>query len=390
MNRDGVVFSRLGGDDGGVGARSMRTGTRPVHWRPSALAIVVVALMWPLRGLAESAVGLRFDHEDWMLVCDNTRTCRAVGYQRFFEDSEAVSVLLTREAGPHQPVRGKVKIGELDLDDAVFESLVSDASLSLVINGQTMGAVAVDPGFLGAELSDEMITTLLGALRRDSVIEWVHGQHRWRLSDTGASAVLLKMDDVQGRIGTPGALVRKGERKEADVLPALPLPVVTRVPVDVSQAVVLPSGDERALRAALLASVEDETECSGLAMPDEGGEPLDVVRLSPSRLVVTVSCWLAAYNGGAGVWVINDTKPYQPVLVTGSATEFDGETVAAIHKGRGLGDCYAMDEWTWDGEAYVHTLSSTTGQCRGLAAGGAWELPEHVAEVRQAGAADAP
>ncbi len=353
-------------------------------------AIVVIILMAPLHANALEVNGLRFEHKDWMLVCDNTRTCRAVGYQRFFEDSEAVSVLLTRKAGPNQPVHGKVKIGELDLDDAVFQSLISDASLSLVINGQEVGAAVVDPEFLGAELSSEMLLALLRALRRDSVIEWVHGQYRWRLSDAGASAVLLKMDEVQGRIGTPGALVRKGDRQEEDVLPALAPPVVIRAPVDVSQTVVLPAADEVALRAALLASVEDETECSGLAMPDDGGEPLDVVRLSDTRLAVSVSCWMAAYNGGAGVWVINDSKPYQPILVTESATDFDGETVSAMHKGRGIGDCYALDEWTWDGRAYVHTLSSTTGQCRGLAAGGAWDLPEIVAEVRQKEAASLP
>lgn len=345
-------------------------------------ALLLVALLSPFAVQAEVAEGLRFEHEDWMLVCDNTRTCRAVGYQRFFEDSEAVSVLLTRKAGPNEPVRGTVKIGELDLEESAYQRLISDARLSLVINGKKIGSVAIDAGFLGAELPDALLLPLLAALRRDSVIEWVHEQHRWRLSDTGASAVLLKMDDVQGRIGTPGALVRKGDRPETEVLPALAPPVVIAAPVDASP-VTLPAQDEPALRAALLTIVEDETECSGLAMPDEGGEPLDVIRLSESRLMVAVTCWMAAYNGGAGIWVINDSKPYQPVLVTGSATEFDGGTVSAMHKGRGLGDCYASDEWTWDGQQFVHTLSSTTGQCRGLAAGGAWDLPELVVEVRQ-------
>lgn len=348
-----------------------------------ALVAGAIAFVMPGSVQAEDVTGLRFEHEDWMLVCDNTRTCRAVGYQRFFEDSESVAVLLTRKAGPNQSLIGEVKIGELDLDEAAYLALTSDADLSLVIDGQEIGRVKVDPAFLGAELPDEILLPLLRALRRDSVIEWVHGQYRWRLSDLGASAVFLKMDEVQGRIGTPGALVRKGNRPEAEVLPALAPPVVIAAPVDASP-VVLPAEDEPALREALRTLVDEETECSGLAIQEEGGEALDVVRLSDSRLMVAVSCWMAAYNAGAGIWVINDSKPYQPVLVTGSATEFDGETVSAMHKGRGIGDCYAREEWTWDGEQFVHTLSSTTGQCRGLAAGGVWDLPERVTEVRQA------
>lgn len=348
-----------------------------------ALLAGVVGFVAPGFAQAKEVTGLRFEHEDWMLVCDNTRTCRAVGYQRLFEDSESVAVLLTRKAGAGQPLIGEVKIGELDLDEAAYTALTSDADLSLVIDGQEVGKVKVEPGFLGAELPNELLLPLLRALRRDSAIEWVHEQYRWRLSDLGASAVFLKMDDVQGRIGTPGALVRKGSRPEAEVLPALAPPVVIAAPVDASP-VVLPAEDEPALRAALRTLMDEETECSGLAMPEDGGEALEVVRLSESRLMVAVSCWMAAYNGGSGIWVINDSKPYQPVLVTGSATEFDGATVSAMHKGRGIGDCYARDEWTWDGEQFVHTLSSSTGQCRGLAAGGVWDLPERVTEVRQA------
>lgn len=43
--------------------------------------------------------GLSFQHDDWEVACDNTRTCRAAGYQSD-DGGEAlpVSVLLTRAA----------------------------------------------------------------------------------------------------------------------------------------------------------------------------------------------------------------------------------------------------------------------------------------------------
>lgn len=361
--------------------RSAEAGVGGVLNAASVMALAALAL--PVSVQAEEARGLRFEHQDWMLVCDNTRTCRAVGYQGY-DDDQAVSVQLTRKAGPNEPVNGTVKIGEIDLEEEQFDALIADASLSLVIDGQRVGAVAVDPEFLGAELPDGLLQPLLRALRRDSEIEWVHGEHRWHLSDAGATAVLLKMDDAQGRVGTPGALVRKGSRPEAGVLPALAPPAVVAETVDTAQSLTLPAQEDRALRAALRVSVEDEIECSGLALPDEGGEVLDIVRLTESRLLVSASCWMAAYNFGAGFWVVNERPPYHPVLVTDSATDFDGSTISAMHKGRGLGDCYAVDEWTWDGQQFVHTVSFTTGQCRGLAAGGAWQLPERVSEVRQA------
>ncbi|RYD40495.1 MAG: DUF1176 domain-containing protein, partial [Verrucomicrobiaceae bacterium] len=50
------------------------------------------------------------------------------------------------------------------------------------------------------------------------------GKH-WTLSLSGLNAVLLKMDEAQDRIGTPGALVRRGNKPESSVLAPVPPPV---------------------------------------------------------------------------------------------------------------------------------------------------------------------
>jgi hypothetical protein len=44
-----------------------------------------------------------FSHKDWELACDNTRTCRAAGYHEE-DDGPNATILLTRAAGPNQPV----------------------------------------------------------------------------------------------------------------------------------------------------------------------------------------------------------------------------------------------------------------------------------------------
>ncbi|MFX9065572.1 DUF1176 domain-containing protein, partial [Acinetobacter baumannii] len=77
--------------------------------------------------------GLSFDHKDWQLACDNTRTCRAAGYS-VDGDEMPVSILLTRKAGPGQAVTGEVMIGNLD-NEEMFKKLPEVIKLTMRING---------------------------------------------------------------------------------------------------------------------------------------------------------------------------------------------------------------------------------------------------------------
>ena len=69
--------------------------------RPSLCTALL--LLSPVAALAAPATSVDFSHDDWTIACDNTRTCRAAGYQA--DDSDPpVSVLLTRKAGAGQAV----------------------------------------------------------------------------------------------------------------------------------------------------------------------------------------------------------------------------------------------------------------------------------------------
>ena len=60
---------------------------------------------------------LVFAHYDWELACDNTGTCRAAGYHdEEAETAAALSVLLTRAAGPQAPVTGQLMLGHYGED----------------------------------------------------------------------------------------------------------------------------------------------------------------------------------------------------------------------------------------------------------------------------------
>lgn len=340
------------------------------------LLVSIVMHMLPLHTqAAENFPGVSFTHNDWELACDNTGTCRAAGYQSD-GDEHSISVLLTREAGPNQPVTGRLMIGEYG--EEVLRDFPAIFTLSLTINGKKFGEVEVHKDTAQAELPANQLAALLAALRRTSTIEWRAGEYRWHLSDSGASAVLLKMDEYQGRLDTQGALIRKGARHEDAVLKARPAQVVIAAPL----VKPLPSDKQlttnKALREALLGTAVGEV-CPSLPEAE-----LLVTRLTENKLLVSALCWLAAYNAGSGYWVVNDTPPYQPVLVTTSGTDDSGGAIYANHKGRGLGDCWSTESWTWDGKEFVHTESSTSGMCKLLAPGGAWTMPTLVTEVRQA------
>lgn len=348
--------------------------------RSSLLALTLAfAASAPASDTAPESVS--FEHGDWELVCDNTRTCRAAGYQAEYEEPSApVSVLFTRKAGPATPVTAQVALGD-DWDGTLLGDLPAQFRLTLSIDGRAHGNIAMQQTNTIANLTPAQTAALLKALTRDTRITFSAGEHTWTLSDDGASAVLLKMDEVQGRVGTPGALRRPGKRKESEVLPPLPAPVVRAVkphPPKPADAGFLDTHGH-ALREALRGATSEE-DCMDL-FEENDPQPLQISRLTKTKLLVSTRCWLAAYNAGEGYWIINDTPPFKPEFVTEQANGYEDGALSASHKGRGIGDCWSSEEWTWDGTGFVATGELTTGQCRGFP-GGAWQLPTRVTDVK--------
>lgn len=334
---------------------------------------------------ASDLSGLSFAHKDWQLVCDNTRTCRAAGYS--IDGSELpISVLLTRKAGPMQAVTGEVMVGQYG-ENPVVDKLPTVFSLSMLINEQGLGKTRFDKNSMVSPLTAKQVAALVAALKGTSEIYWTDGENLWELSNQGAAAVLLKMDEYQGRIGTQGALMRKGPKSEEQVLPPLPTPEVLAAPLEkaLSRDHLMQTQQAPALRKALVKSLNKDDDCPDLTDPEAASysqQALSVTRLSASKLLASTLCWSGAYNHSYGYWVINDSTAFNPILVTTLGSDFNDGTISATHKGRGLGDCWSSNEWTWDGRQFVHTESSSTGMCRLLAPGGAWALPEIVTKVR--------
>ncbi|MDO5624889.1 MAG: DUF1176 domain-containing protein [Pseudomonadota bacterium] len=322
-------------------------------------------------GAPAQAAGLTFSHLDWELACDNTRTCRAAGYSAS-EAQDPVSVLLTRPAGAAAQVKGEITVGDEGpgCPKALRVQGMDAASANVPLNTQTCQG----------KLSAAQVAFVLREAASASSMTFASADQDWTLSLHGARAVLLKMDEAQGRLNTPTALVRKGTRPASDVLPPLAAPVI-RVPklpaVRRQDHALLPQ-----IAAALRAHPPED--CRTLTGEDTSNDPAFklVARLSDTQLLVSALCWRAAYNEGYGFWVVQDQPPHAAQLVTAMGGDYaDGlGEISYWQKGRGIGDCVSTGAWAWNGQAFVMSAEGATGMCRGFL-GGAWQLPTHVSTV---------
>lgn len=323
-----------------------------------ALALAVPAL----QAWSADKEPVAFTHKDWGLQCDNTRACHAVGYQAESGDSEPVSIRLGRQAGPGTPVL---------VDLQVSTEKATPPSLNLKVGKLSLSGLTGEIPRIPAS----QVAPLLQELQKNEEAIVTAGKDRWVLSLAGANAVLLKMDEAQGRAGTPGALVKRGTQAESSVPAPVPAPIINAV-----RPLPARKGDA-ALAKPLLAAIdakEVSERCNG-----DAPQPADVQvhRLTDRKVLLSIPCAMGAYNFGGLNWLANDRPPYQPQLLDAEG-EFDAAdgSIRSSMKGRGIGDCWSLEEWHFDGRSFVLTGQSGDSMCRGFA-GGAWQLPAYTAKV---------
>ncbi|ENO0457883.1 DUF1176 domain-containing protein [Salmonella enterica] len=321
--------------------------------------------------------GVSFSHKDWEVVCDNTLTCRAAGYSP--EEGKGGSVLLTRQAGAGTSVSGEVMLAE-----AESEGDTPVANLTLWINDQPAGQLK--PGKEGNWLpSDKQTRSIVAAVKGSGKVEFKGGPDPFVLSGEGAYAVLLKMDDVQGRIGTPGALTKKGDKPENSVTAAVPAPVIHQVKPEKAQERPLTAPELAVLKPKLLATLSEDDWCDRIQPSDEQeAETISLMPLDNAHSLISALCWRAAYNEGYGYWVVDSKLAGEPELITVSGSDYGDGVISMSQKGRGLGDCWGMANWVWDGKTFRKSREATTGMCRYLRLGGTWDLPTWVSDVKPA------
>ncbi|MEN5071474.1 DUF1176 domain-containing protein [Stenotrophomonas sp. TWI1183] len=349
------------------------------------LRLAMALSLAPVAAAAASSLGTSFFEHDWLLACDNTRTCRAAGFTA--DAPIAFSLLFERAGGPD--TRVTAMLGYVDGEEYAGAANGTptpkpDGALQLHVDGRPLGTVVPTQHDRPATLSRAQADALLVALRRGAPIAIVDAAgSAWPISNRGATSTLLKMDAVQDRLDTPGALIQRGTRPEASVPPALPRPVLNGPPrlAEARPADALLEGRQD-LIDALLDGRDAQVVCG---WDDDRIEStsLQVERLDQVNLLVSMACHVPGRFVTGPSWVIRAQPPFEPVLVT-RARVFLKHPDAVLEEEmdeRLLGRCGSGRSWVWDGTRFVVSREYVTGLCRAMP-GGFWHLATFETELR--------
>ena len=336
---------------------------------------VLLLTLLPVAAMATSIKGIG-NYQDWDLVCDNTGTCRMAGYQD--ESSDPVSILFTRAAGENAAVEGKFTIlpfGEADRDVQVGQDI------EIWLNGKSLGKVKHISDDAPDKLTEEQTKALLSGLKKESEIRLTYGKTTLKVSDKGAAAAMLKMDEFQQRLNTPSALIRQGQEKHAVLAPKVE-PKIDAVSVKNRKTIELKLGEKQYDNVlALLRKAHD-----GCVDEDLKSQDITIYPLTHNKVLAEALCFEGAYQGTNYYAVLDDklSKVEQVLAEQYNEAGYDEKQgyafVRGSYKGRALGDCLAGQDAVWNGKIFIRTSEWTTGSCKGLP-GGTWQLPIFVSNI---------
>ncbi|KQQ82028.1 hypothetical protein ASF65_08250 [Aureimonas sp. Leaf324] len=277
---------------------------------------------------------------DWALTCTPGLRCTA---ETFAPAGAALYGLgLERSVSADAPLR-------------LVLSLPSDASIAGPV---TLSVAGADPVSLSASAFEadaagrirssglSVPPDLLGRMRDAATVRAAVDTTSGRLEQTfslsGLVAALRKMDDDQGRIGTPTALTDRGDKSLPDRA-GLPADIATPEDLPAPVRALWQAGGDCADRG----DVADATDL-GFSMPMGEGTRLFVIACGmpgaynyPSRLY--------QYSDGAGtadavplVWMTTE-GPTADLAIWN--VDLDGDTLSSFFKGRGIGDCGRFSTW---------------------------------------------
>ena len=339
----------------------------------------------PLTAMAAPSLkGFEKTYQDWDLICDNTGTCNMAGYQEERDGSEhPVSILFTRSAGEKVPVTAQL---------ALLREDVGNKTAEIILNGQSLGTVPNISEDGDAKLSEKQTTELLTALKGNASIEVVFGEFKEKVSDKGAAAAMLKMDEFQQRLNTPSALIRQGKEKHAVLAPQA-APKIEAVSVNNHQTTELKRGENQfdvvlaLLRKSNGTNENAENYCDALHQDEGWSRLITLYPLTNGKVLAETICIMAAYQYGNYYAVMDEklSKVEQVLANQYNDVMYDDKnhflSVIGSFKSRGIGDCWHEQNAVWNGKIFIRTSEWTTGSCKGFT-GGAWQLPIFVSDIK--------
>ena len=338
---------------------------------------VILLSLLPLTAMAAPSLkGFEKTYQDWDLICDNLGTCRMAGYQE--EGDDPVSILFTRAAGENAAVEGKFTIlpfGEADRDVQVGQDI------EIWLNGKSLGTVKHISDENPDKLTEAQTKALLSGLKKESEIRLTYGKTTLKVSDKGAAAAMLKMDEFQQRLNTPSALIRQGQEKHA-VLAPQPAPKIEVVSVNNRKTTELKRGEKQ--YDNVLALLRKANSCDD---EDITSQDITLYPLTQNKVLAEALCVRGAYQSTNYYAVLDDklSKVEQVLEDQYNFAYYDEKLNALIvegsYKSSGLAESWYGYEAAWNGKTFITTAEHTSGSSKGFI-GGAWGgLPTFVSEL---------
>ncbi len=350
---------------------------------PRLLLLVPGVLAIPSAASAEDPLGASFAEGDWFMACDNTRACRIGGVGA--TAPLRLAALIERNGGPGTAVEIRLVLARKDADDPDAQAQSPTGALQLQLDGKHKGSIgALETATQHAKLTPAQVQAFSTALINQSSISITNDKGQaWSLSASGAAALMLKMDQIQQRLDTPGALVQRGHRPESSVPPALPMPLLAapskRVPPRDDDDRL---GEREDLRRMLKPDSKADWACAEGVQPTTS-PTIAIQRLDDHHMLASLTCHIPGFNVPAGTWVIGDRAPFNPVFITQGAlfanspeTVFLEETVETDQD-----RCETGRYWTWDGQRMQLSMEYVGGTCSNIGAS-IWRLPIYITESR--------
>ena len=301
--------------------------------------------------------------EDWVVACDNGRRCQAVGVQPEGREFDGAGVMVI-ERGAEADAQPTVRLTDV-------EGLPE--RLSVLEEALPVRLEAADGDFLiRIEDRSAFLERTLYAEQID--VQGANGAAIGTLSLKGLRHALLYMDEAQGRLHTPTALIRTGNRPARSVPAAPQLPRIRIAP---------PVGEDApAMPPSRITELRRETGCT---IEDVGGpDEVELHSLGEGRTLVMLACGTGAYNLSVVPFIATtdgrewriEAAPFDlpleqweeqeghRILINGS-WDPDLMTISDFSKGRGIGDCGSRSAYGWDGERFRLIAREEMPECRG-------------------------
>ena len=335
---------------------------------------IILFSLLPLTAMAAPSLkGFEKTYQDWDLICDNLGTCRMAGYQE--EGDDPVSILFTRAAGENAAVEGKLTIspfGEADRDVQVGQDI------EIWLNGKSLGTVKHISDENPDKLTEAQTKALLSGLKKESEIRLTYGKTTLKVSDKGAAAAMLKMDEFQQRLNTPSALICKGQEKHA-VLAPQPAPKIEVVSVNNRKTTELKRGEKQYDNVLVLLRKANSCDDEDITSQD-----ITLYPLTQNKVLAEALCVRDAYQSTNYYAVLDDklSKVEQVLEDQYNFAYYDEKLNALIvegsYKSSGLAESWYGYEAAWNGKTFITTAEYTSGSGKGFI-GGAWGgLPTFV------------